>query len=31
MAGISISVCFVDDEIEPLFSMPSSSPFWSIQ
>jgi dihydroxyacetone kinase-like protein len=31
MAGISISVCFVDDEIEPLFSMPGSSPFWSVQ
>ncbi|CAN7747583.1 dihydroxyacetone kinase subunit DhaK [Rhizobium sp. LjRoot258] len=31
MAGMSISVCFIDDQIEPLFSAPACSPFWSIQ
>lgn len=31
MAGLSISVCFVDQDIEPLFTAPAASPFWRIQ
>lgn len=31
MAGISISLCFVDDELENLFHAPARAPFWSVQ
>ncbi len=31
MGGISISLCFVDDELEPLFQAPARAPFWSAQ
>ncbi|MDR6758697.1 dihydroxyacetone kinase [Mycoplana sp. BE70] len=31
MAGLSISICFVDRETEPLFIAPAASPFWRVQ
>jgi dihydroxyacetone kinase-like protein len=30
MAGASISLCFVDDEIEALLAAPASCPFWTV-
>jgi dihydroxyacetone kinase-like protein len=30
MAGLSITLCFLDDEIESLLRKPASSPFWRI-
>jgi dihydroxyacetone kinase-like protein len=30
MAGLSISLCFVDDELERLLSAPADCPFWRV-
>ena len=30
MAGASISLCFVDDEIETLLAAPATCPFWTV-
>lgn len=30
MAGLSISLCFLDDEIETLLGRPADSPFWRV-
>ena len=30
MAGASVSLCFLDDELEPLLLAPASCPFWTI-
>ena len=30
MAGASISLCFLDDELEALFEAPASCPFWKV-
>ena len=30
MAGVSISLCFLDDEIEALLAAPASCPFWTV-
>ena len=30
MAGASISLCFVDDEIETLLAAPARCPFWTV-
>ena len=30
MAGVSISLCFVDDELEALLSAPANCPFWRV-
>lgn len=31
MAGASISVCFLDDELDPLLRAPAACPFWVVQ
>ncbi|WP_234188241.1 dihydroxyacetone kinase subunit DhaK [Shinella sp. NM-101] len=31
MAGVSVSLCFADPEIEALLASPSSCPFWKVQ
>lgn len=31
MSGISLSLCFVDDELEPFFQAPACAPFWYLQ
>ncbi|KRB49202.1 dihydroxyacetone kinase [Rhizobium sp. Root708] len=31
MAGISISLSFIDDELDAFFQAPAQSPFWSVQ
>lgn len=30
MAGVSVSICFLDGELSNLFARPATSPFWSI-
>jgi dihydroxyacetone kinase-like protein len=30
MAGLSISLCFVDDELDALLAAPADCPFWRV-